>query len=219
MRRPTSWCTSCGSEDCSPATPLPCCLPNRAEVFVVLMALFQAGWNFVPLNSNLTAAEVTYILGDSGAKVLVADERFAAVAGAAAVEAVVPESGRISVGAPGSSGGIPGFTPLHAAVAGRPDGPAGGPARRPVHAVHLGHDRAPEGGPAHAPLVRPRDMGARLQRQSVALRHRAGWGRGASGDVADVPHVPVVLRLLLGPLRTPSCPHGEMECRGGIATH
>ena len=106
-----------------PGDPIAMLLPNRAEVFVVLMALFQAGWNFVPLNSNLTAAEVTYILVDSGAKALVADERFAAVAGAAAVEAGVPESGRISVGAPGGTGGIPGFTPLHAAVAGRPDGP------------------------------------------------------------------------------------------------
>ena len=106
-----------------PGDPVAMLLPNRAEVFVVLMALFQAGWNFVPLNSNLTVAEVSYILGDSGAKVLVADERFAAVAGAAALEASVPESGRLSVGATRVKGGIPGFTPLHAAVAGRPDGP------------------------------------------------------------------------------------------------
>jgi long-chain acyl-CoA synthetase len=110
-----------------PGDPVAMLLPNRAEVIVVLMALFQAGWNFVPLNSNLTAGEVSYILNDADAKALVADERFAAVAGAAAAEAGVPESGRISVGAAGSAAeamtGIPGFTPLGAVLAGQPDGP------------------------------------------------------------------------------------------------
>ena len=137
------------------------------------MALFQAGWNFVPLNSNLTVAEVSYILGDAGAKALVADERFAAVAGAAALDAGVPEEGRISVaaGATGSTSAIRGFTPLDVVLAGHPDRSAGGPDRRAVHAVHVGHHRSPEGGPAHAPLVRPRDLGAGLQWQPVALRH------------------------------------------------
>jgi long-chain acyl-CoA synthetase len=116
-----------------PGDPVATLLPNRAEVLVVLMALFQAGWNFVPLNSNLTVAEVTYILGDAGAKALVADERFSAVADAAAVDAGVPEAGRVSVGATGvtgstgstgaagSTGGIPGFTPLDVVLAGQPD--------------------------------------------------------------------------------------------------
>ncbi len=99
--------------------PVATLLPNRAEVLMVLMALFQAGWNFVPLNSNLTAAEVSYILGDAGAKALVADERFAAVAAAAAAEAGVPEPGRLSVGA------IEGFTPLEVTLAGQPDEPPG----------------------------------------------------------------------------------------------
>jgi long-chain acyl-CoA synthetase len=112
-----------------PGDPVATLLPNRAEVIVVLMALFQAGWNFVPLNSNLTIAEVSYILGDAGAKALVADERFAAVADAAADEGGVPESGRISVGSPRSpasahaTGAIPGFTTLDAVLAGSPDGP------------------------------------------------------------------------------------------------
>ncbi len=96
--------------------PVAMMLPNRAEVLVVLMAVFQAGWNFVPLNSTLTAAEVSYILGDAGAKALVVDERFAAAA-AAAVEAGVPEPGRLSVGR------VPGFTALDVALAGQPDGP------------------------------------------------------------------------------------------------
>jgi len=99
--------------------PLAMMLPNRAEVIVVLMALFQAGWNFVPLNSNLTTAEVAYILGDAGAKALVADARYADVAAAAAEEAGVPRSGRIAVGGP-----IPGgFTLLDEALDGQPDAP------------------------------------------------------------------------------------------------
>ncbi len=96
--------------------PVAMLLPNRAETLVVLMAVFQAGWNFVPLNSNLTAAEVSYILGDAAAKALVADERFAAVAATAAAEAGVPEPGRLSVGT------ITGFVPLDSALAGQPDG-------------------------------------------------------------------------------------------------
>ena len=103
-----------------PGDPVAMLLPNRAEVLVVLMALFQAGWNFVPLNSNLTVAEVSYILGDAGAKALVADERFAAVADAAAGQGGIPESGRISVG---TTNAIPGFTPLGAVLAGQPDAP------------------------------------------------------------------------------------------------
>jgi long-chain acyl-CoA synthetase len=112
-----------------PGDPVATLLPNGAEVIVMLMALFQAGWNFVPLNSNLTIAEVSYILGDAGAKALVADERFAAVADAAADEGGVPESGRISVGSPRSpasahaTSAIPGFTTLDALLAGSPDGP------------------------------------------------------------------------------------------------
>ena len=97
--------------------PVATLLPNRAEVLHVLMAVFQAGWNFVPLNTNLTAAEVSYILGDAGAKALVADERFAVVAAAAAVDAGVPEPGRLSVGT------VAGFTSLDVALARQPDGP------------------------------------------------------------------------------------------------
>ncbi|HEY6426933.1 MAG TPA: AMP-binding protein [Acidimicrobiales bacterium] len=97
--------------------PVAMLLPNRTETLWVLMAVFQAGWNFVPLNSNLTAGEVSYVLGDAGAKALVADERFADVAAAAAAEAGVPTPGRLSVGT------IPGFTPLDEALAGQPESP------------------------------------------------------------------------------------------------
>ncbi len=95
--------------------PVATLLPNRAEVLQTLMAVHQAGWNYVPLNSNLTVAEVAYILADSGAKALVADERFAAAAGPAAAEAGVPAAGRLSLGT------IPGFTRFDDALADQPD--------------------------------------------------------------------------------------------------
>jgi len=95
--------------------PVATLMSNRAEVLMTLMAVHQAGWNYVPLNSNLTAGEVAYVLADSGARALVADDRFASVAAAAANEADVPEGGCVSIGA------IDGFTPLDQLLAGHPD--------------------------------------------------------------------------------------------------
>jgi long-chain acyl-CoA synthetase len=97
-----------------PGDPVATLLPNRVEVIEILMAVFQGGWNYVPLNNNLTAAEVAYILGDAGAAVLIADERFADVAIAAADDAGLDASGRISVGV------IDGFTTLEDALADHP---------------------------------------------------------------------------------------------------
>ena len=47
---------------------------NSAELLVLLLAVFQAGWRYVPVNTHLTTDEVAYILADSGASVLVADD-------------------------------------------------------------------------------------------------------------------------------------------------
>ena len=38
-----------------PGDPVATLLPNRAEMIQTLLAVFQAGWNYVPLNNNLTA--------------------------------------------------------------------------------------------------------------------------------------------------------------------
>src|SRR5574341_453750 len=65
-------------------------LPNGEPLVTTLLAVMQAGWHWVPLNTSLTAAEVAWILEDSGAKAFVAHERYAEVARAAADEAGVP---------------------------------------------------------------------------------------------------------------------------------
>ena len=74
-------------------------LPNRLEVFEVFMAVAQAGWYVTPINWHLTATEAAYILKDSGSRALIADERFAEVARAAADEVELPVEARLAVGA------------------------------------------------------------------------------------------------------------------------
>ncbi len=98
-----------------PFDPVATLTRNSAELFQVLLAVFQGGWQYVPLNTHLTAAELAYILGDSGATALFADADLAAVAAVAADDAGVPADGRIAIG-----GDIPGFTDLDAVLAGQP---------------------------------------------------------------------------------------------------
>ncbi|MDQ3146706.1 MAG: AMP-binding protein, partial [Actinomycetota bacterium] len=62
-------------------------LPNGFELFEVGAATVRGGTRLLPLNWHLKADEVAWILADSGAAVLVADEALAAVADAAAARA------------------------------------------------------------------------------------------------------------------------------------
>jgi long-chain acyl-CoA synthetase len=55
-------------------------LPNGIPMVCLYFAAIQIGLYVVPLNWHLTAAEANHIVADSGARVLIADERFAAVA-------------------------------------------------------------------------------------------------------------------------------------------
>ncbi|MEI8001144.1 MAG: AMP-binding protein [Actinomycetes bacterium] len=88
---------------------------NGAELIQTLLAVFQAGWQYVPLNTHLTAPEVTYILTDSGAKALVADAANADVAIAAASAAGIDPAARLGIG------DVSGFVPWGEALAGQPD--------------------------------------------------------------------------------------------------
>ena len=60
---------------------------NRHESVETVMACGVGAWVLVPLNWHLTADEIAYILNDSGARVLLADAEFAAVAVEAVKEA------------------------------------------------------------------------------------------------------------------------------------
>ncbi|HYB18182.1 MAG TPA: acyl-CoA synthetase [Streptosporangiaceae bacterium] len=81
-------------------------LPNSTDALALFFAAAQTGLYVVPVNWHLAAAEVAYILGDSGAGAFVAHERFAGVAADAA------HAAGIGPGAGFAVGEVPGFTPL-----------------------------------------------------------------------------------------------------------
>ncbi len=114
-------------------------LPNGSPALEVYLAALQGGWYYTPINWHFTAPEIAYIVADSEARAFFVHERYAAVGGAAAVQAGVPASGRLSYGT------VPGFTPVR-----QPAGRAAGqharePDGRLDHALHVGDDRPPQG--------------------------------------------------------------------------
>ncbi|QZA07330.1 acyl-CoA synthetase [Mycolicibacter heraklionensis] len=89
-------------------------LPNIVDTLAVYFAAMQTGLYIVAINWHLTGPEIGYILSDSGAKVVVAHERFAEASKIAADESGLPAQGRFAVG------DIEGFTPLSALGADEP---------------------------------------------------------------------------------------------------
>ncbi|SNT37903.1 long-chain acyl-CoA synthetase [Actinomadura meyerae] len=80
----------------SPGDALATVLSNRREFLTVMLAAMQSGLYLVPVSRHLTAPEIGYILGDSGAKAVVTESEFAAAVAGAADEAGVPVEGRVS---------------------------------------------------------------------------------------------------------------------------
>ncbi|MGW5947961.1 AMP-binding protein, partial [Streptomyces celluloflavus] len=68
-------------------------LPNGVEFFTAYLAASQAGFYLVPVNHHLVGPEIAWIVADSGAKVLIAHERFADAARRAAPRAAPPRGG------------------------------------------------------------------------------------------------------------------------------
>jgi len=73
-------------------------LPNSREVFEVYLAAMQIGLYYTPINFHLTAPEIAYIVGDSGAKAIVCSSRFADSCVAAAEELGFTKEARFAVG-------------------------------------------------------------------------------------------------------------------------
>ncbi|WP_424215180.1 acyl-CoA synthetase [Streptomyces sp. BI20] len=92
-------------------------LPNGVEFLTAYLAAAQAGFYLVPVNHHLVGPEIAWIVEDSGAKVLIAHERFAEAAAGAADEAGLPAEHRYAVGE------VPGFRPFAELTAGRPETP------------------------------------------------------------------------------------------------
>lgn len=95
-------------------------LPNGVEFLTAYLAASQAGFYLVPVNHHLMGPEIAWIVSDSGAKVLIAHERFTDAATAAADEAKLPASHRYGVGA------VEGFRPYAELLENRPVSPPEG---------------------------------------------------------------------------------------------
>ncbi|MEU8697207.1 acyl-CoA synthetase [Streptomyces sp. NPDC048680] len=95
-------------------------LPNGVEFLTAYLAASQAGFYLVPVNHHLVGPEIAWIVSDSGAKVLIAHERFTDAATAAADEAKLPASHRYGVGT------AEGFRPYTELLENRPVSPPEG---------------------------------------------------------------------------------------------
>ncbi|HKA51919.1 MAG TPA: acyl-CoA synthetase [Candidatus Dormibacteraeota bacterium] len=89
-------------------------LANEPAMLELNLAALQGGIYLVPINNRLTAAEIAYILEDSGARVLVCSPRFAATTQAAITALATPPEGFAS------GGGAPGFRPYAELSSGMP---------------------------------------------------------------------------------------------------
>ncbi|GCD39334.1 acyl-CoA synthetase [Streptomyces chrestomyceticus JCM 4735] len=92
-------------------------LPNGVELFTAYLAATQGGFYLVPVNHHAVGPEIAWIAGDAEAKALIAHERFADAARAAADEIGLPPRHRYSVGE------VPGFRPYSALLDGQPETP------------------------------------------------------------------------------------------------
>jgi long-chain acyl-CoA synthetase len=72
---------------------------NRAEFVVSYLATLRSGMRLTPINTGLRRQEIQHIVDDSGAKALIADERFADAA-AGALRNIPRELVRIAIGDP-----------------------------------------------------------------------------------------------------------------------
>ena len=125
-------------------------LENTVEFMVLQLATSQLGIVLVPVSWNFTVPEISYLLTDSGASVLVAGARFAGTAAAAAQAAGLP--GGSMVRGPRCAG-----VPAVRRTGHRPaTDPPGQPRVRLPDALHLWHDRQAEGRGASGTRGRPR---------------------------------------------------------------
>src|SRR4051812_4603379 len=71
-------------------------MKNSTAFLELAFAASHIGAVFLPINYRLSADEVGYIVGNSGAKLLVADEEFAAIAAGAAPVVLLDEAAQAS---------------------------------------------------------------------------------------------------------------------------
>ena len=133
IRRVGGWLSSRGI---GPGDVVAVLMKNSAAFLEFVFATSHIGAVFLPINYRLSADEVGYIVGNSGARILIADEELAGVAAGGAPVVLLDEAAQ--------SGG---HAPRAGCRAGSDASPA---AARPDAAdVHVGHDRPAQGRDAH----------------------------------------------------------------------
>jgi len=81
------------SHDVGPDTRVAVFMDNRPEFLVAMFGTWRCGAALVPCNARLTAEELSFLVSDSGAAVVITDETHAATARAAAGRAIVKVAG------------------------------------------------------------------------------------------------------------------------------
>jgi long-chain acyl-CoA synthetase len=92
-------------------------LGNQVEAYEMALACTQIGVLYTPVNRNLMAREVSYILEDSESKIFITDTAFADTAREAADAASLPAESRLAFGP------VERFRPLRELTAGYPSTP------------------------------------------------------------------------------------------------
>ena len=95
------------SQGVGPDTRVAVYMDNRPEFLVSMFATWRSGAALVPCNARLTVEELSFLVDDSKAAVIITDERHSPTARAAAGDAVVcvagPELGAILAAADGGA--------------------------------------------------------------------------------------------------------------------
>lgn len=108
------------AQDVGPGDVVALLLPNAVGVFEAAWACQRSGLRYTAISDRLTAAEIAYILADSGAKLLLTAQRYDAVVGAALAESASPIP---AYGIDGAGEAIVDLRPLIAAQPTTPTGP------------------------------------------------------------------------------------------------
>ena len=94
IRRVAGWLVSCGIGADDVVAVL---MKNSAAFLELVFAASHIGAVFLPINFRLSADEVDYIVGNSGARVLIADEELAAIAAGDAPVVLLDERAKASI--------------------------------------------------------------------------------------------------------------------------
>ena len=142
---------------------------NCNEWFEIAFACSNAGITFIPVNWHLVAAEIAYLLGDSGSKALICGHQFI---GEGAKALTDERTSGVEIALVDRRAGDRPIRELRRVRAGRVTRRTRRPEFRRADVLHERHDRPSEGcarhAGEHAGRLRPGDLAADRRRRSPA---------------------------------------------------